>query len=287
MTRHGTAVDRTPRRGARLLAAVAGSVLVAACAPGGPAGTEPSAVAPVTEDYRPGMAATTYRTTGEPQAVVVLVPGGGWSSADPSGLRPLAEHLAASGSAVVTITYGTSGTGDRYPVPVDDVTCAVAYAAREVPGVPVVLVGHSAGAHLAVLAALRPQPRTGSDPEACAHPARAADAVAGLAGPYDVVAAGGFAVELFGSPRSDAPDLWTEGNPLSWASERPDVPVLLVHGTADDVVPMRFTDDLAQALAAGGHEVTTERLADVDHQEVYRPEAVGDLLADWVEQVTR
>lgn len=284
MSHHGPAARRRAAAGAASLVALA-AVLVACSSGPGDGESSAAADAPVTEDYRPGMAATTYRASGDPDAVVVLVPGGGWSSADPGGLAPLAEHLVGEGSAVVTITYGTSGTGEHYPVPVDDVTCAVAYAARQVPGVPVVLVGHSAGAHLSVLAALRPEPRTGSDPEACPHPARAADAVAGLAGPYDVEAVGPIGRDLFAASRAEAADLWTEGNPLTWAAERPELPVLLVHGTADDVVPLSFTEQLAAALTAGGHEVRTEPLEGVDHGEVYRAEVVGDLLAGWVDDV--
>lgn len=247
-----------------------------ACA--SPGDVAPSPTVPQTQEYRPGMPATTRLPDAPATAVAVLVPGGGWSTADPSGLAPLAETLVDAGLAVATITYGTSSSGDAYPVPVDDVACAVSFAAAQVPGVPVVAVGHSAGAHLAVLAALVPDGRAG---EGCAHPARPADGVVGLAGPYDVAATGGVAANLFGVPQDQDRDAWTEGNPLTWANERPDLPVLLVHGDADTVVPVRFTDGLADALRAGGHDVQVEVLPGVDHMEVIRPEVVAGSIVRW------
>lgn len=234
-----------------------------------------------TVEYRPGMTASTSLPDGAPQGVVVLVPGGGWSSADPSGLAPLSQDLVDGGLAVVTITYGTAGTGDRFPVPVDDVRCAVGVAADQVPGVPVVVVGHSAGAHLASLAGLVPQ-ASAQGRETCEVPEAQADGVVGLAGPYDVAATGGLAQDLFGTAQAQDAERWREGNPLAQAAERPGLPFLLVHGDEDTVVPMSFTDAFADELVAGGHDVTVERLAGVDHADVYLPDVVGPLILEWV-----
>jgi len=230
-------------------------------------------------EYLAGRAATVDRPEGAPDAVVVLVPGGGWSSADPTGLRPLAETLLRSDLAVVTITYGTAEQGDYYPGPVNDVACAVAFAAQEVPDVPVVLVGHSAGAHLVAVVGLVPD---GDDP-GCPYPRADADAVVGLAGPYDVTRVGGLAERLFDVPLSEEPSTWSEGNPHTWVAERPDLPFLLVHGDADAVVPLVFTEDLAAALADAGHPVTTQVLADVGHNDIYRPEVIADTLVRWID----
>lgn len=230
------------------------------------------------QEYLPGLPVAVDRPDAEPDAVVVLVPGGGWSSANPDGLAPLAQSLTEAGLAVVTITYGTSGTGDHYPRPVDDVACAGAYAADQVPDVPVVLVGHSAGAHLVALAGLVPE----RDDASCPWPAHAADAVVGLAGPYDVTQAGRLPENLFDVAWADDPDLWAEGDPMTWAGERAEVPFLLVHGQNDVTVPTSFTTDLADALTAGGHGVTVDLLPGVTHDTVYRPEVLTGLLVDWV-----
>lgn len=216
----------------------------------------------------------------DPEAVVVLVPGGGWTTADPVHLRPLARYLADAGLAVVTITYGTSSTGASWPVPADDVRCAVAYAAEQVPDVPVVLVGHSAGAHLAAVAGLDPT----SDDAFCPYPTRAADGVVGLAGPYDVSATRGLAGNLFGLAEPEAPDLWAAGNPVLLAGERPEVPFLLVHGAEDRLVGEEFARALEAALVAGGHPTTLVVAAGADHSTVRQPEVLGETLLAWLDE---
>ena len=284
----------TPRRGAWTAAIVCLALAAAGCtadgdapAPASPAPPASSQTSPPESlrgdvtgpgQFRPGLPATVDLPAGAPSAVVVLVPGGGWSSADPTGLAPLAASLVEAGLAVVTITYGTSGSQEFYPLPADDVACGVAFAAAQVPGVPVVLLGHSAGAHLAALVGLQP---TREEDTGCPSPPHEADGVVGLAGPYDVSRTGGLAWNLFGADLEDAPDLWTEGNPLEQADRRTDVPFLLVHGDADRVVPVRFTTDLAQALSAAGHAVQVEVLAGVDHSTVYAPEVVTGLVTAW------
>ena len=230
--------------------------------------------------FRPGLSVVVDEPAGgPPTAVVVLVPGGGWSSADPTGLAPLARTLADGGFLVITVTYGTSGTGEYYPVPPDDVACGVGFAAKTRPGLPVVLVGHSAGAQLVALVGLVPHH---GDDLTCPSPAAQADAVVGLAGPYDIGRTGGLARALVGVDRSAEPALWDEADPLVQAGSRPEVPFLLVHGMDDPVVPVSFTTDFSAALKAGGHHVTVDLLPGVDHSTVLEPAVVGDLISTWI-----
>ncbi|GGB96910.1 hypothetical protein GCM10010972_07080 [Cellulomonas carbonis] len=265
-----------------------------------PAGTGATSPGGWTE-YRPGRGARVEVPAGA-RAVVVLVPGGGWRTADPTGLRPLAEHLAAAAVATVTITYGTSSTGDHFPVPANDVACAVGFAATAVPDVPVTVLGHSAGAHLAVLVGLdgapgpleptatprstpSPTPRPGTpEAEPCPHEARDADAVVGLAGPYDLVRAERFAYDLLPLPPDEDPAAWAAADPLRHAALRPELPVLLVHGADDRVVPPSSTLGLADALRAGGHDTAVEVLPGVDHLEVLDPSVVGDVVLAWLRE---
>ena len=129
-------------------------------------------------EFLPGLSATVELPSGEPTALVVLVPGGGWIDANPEGWWPLGVDLAARGYAAATITYGTDTTGDHFPRPVDDIRCGIGFAAEHAPDVPIVVVGHSAGAQLVMLAALAPD----RSDEACPYQHRAASGVVGLAG---------------------------------------------------------------------------------------------------------
>jgi acetyl esterase/lipase len=205
--------------------------------------------------------------------LVVMVPGGGWLSADPSGFTGLAGKLAQGGYAVVTTTYRTQAQGATFPVPVEDVVCAVNESAAQVAesGLqvgPVVVVGHSAGAQLAALAALVGDQYQGR----CPSPSAPVDGLVGLAGPYDLVAIPDLASALFaGSPTED-PETWNAASPIKQVAERPDLPVLLLHGTADDTLPTSTSEDFAAALEAAGHVVTLAVLPGLDHFQVYDPD---------------
>lgn len=211
--------------------------------------------------------------------LVVLVPGGGWVTADPRGLEPLARGLARAGYVAATITYRAAAVGAHFPVPPQDVLCGAASAVAQAaaagrPTRPIVLVGHSAGGQLAVLAALRPA----AFRSRCADPPVTPDAVAALAGAFDQA----FAQDLFGVSAQDRPDLWRAGDVHTWVRERPQLPVLLVHGGADQLIPESTSTSLAAALRAAGHPVRTELLPAATHGSVYQPETVLALLLDWL-----
>ena len=196
-----------------------------------------------TEEYLPSVEADLYLPEkGESAPVVVLVPGGGWQSVDRSGLAQLAEALAAAGMAVVNASYRAADVGEVFPVPVQDVLCAAAFAVDRVAAAghgagPLLLVGHSAGAHLAALAVLGGDALRGQCPYAPVRPA----GLIGLAGPYDVSGVPDLAQPLFGNTPEGAPDLWRKGNPRAWAEHDPSTPALLIHGGADPIVPVSFT----------------------------------------------
>jgi acetyl esterase/lipase len=263
----------------RAIVAALTCLVLASCSGDPDEPTPEASGAPGPEEYLPGLSAIVDLVE-DARAVVVIVPGGAWSQIwDPPGFRPLAEALVDAGYAVVQITYRTAETSEFYPLPLQDVECAAAYAADQVPGAPVVLIGHSAGAHLSVLAGLR-----GESVEGCPYAAHPADAVVGLAGPYDVEQLGDLAENLFGVPEHQDRDLWHEGNPIAWADERPEVPFLLAHGTADSL-PTSFTRNMAEALEGAGHPVTLEVLEGREHNDMYQADVVGGMIIDWLDRV--
>lgn len=79
---------------------------------------------------------------------------------------------------------------------------------------------------------------------------------------------------------------WLGGDPLILNDRRPDLPVLLVHGTADTLVPVGFTDDFAAALRRGGHDVTTVYPDGVTHDTVYSAEVAAPIIAGWLAAIT-
>lgn len=214
--------------------------------------------------------------------LIVLVPGGGWVSADPAGLVPLAEELSDSGAVVATITYRTATDGAYFPTPAEDVACAISRAVATVREAghelgEVVVVGHSAGAQLGALVALRPTDFS----TRCSNPTVTPNRFIGLAGPYDVVQARNVATDLFGPDNPDVAD-WSDGNPVDHASRQPGLSVLLIHGMADRTVPIQFTQSFATALADGGHRVDTVYPDTADHHTVYAADVAAPLITDWL-----
>src|SRR5689334_4578512 len=205
-----------PRLLAPLLAAAA---LVAACGGSGTTAAPASSASPAGAPT-PSPAFLALPTGTGPAPVVVLVPGGSWTAADPSGLAPLAGALSSGGAVAWTTTYRTGAEG-LFPAPVRDVLCAAATAAAHAKatghgGGPVVLVGHSAGGPLALLAALRPNDFRGD----CTAPPVVPDAVVGLAGAYDLEGLGDVALALLGKPKEQAPDLWQQADAYAAATQR-------------------------------------------------------------------
>ncbi|MFQ6170185.1 alpha/beta hydrolase family protein [Oryzobacter sp. R7] len=266
-------------------------VLLAGCAaaPTAPAPAPPEAVeVPPPHEYLPGLRAWSHVPEGVTTApVVVIIPGGSWLSAVADGLHPLAAELAARGVFAMPATIRVADAGATWPVPVEDVLCAVAdgvATARELgiePG-PVVVLGHSAGAHLAAVAALSAQD---FDP-GCRDELVAPDAVVGLAGPYDIRQYAEPAEALMGRGSDPEQDpRWAAANPVLLAERNPDVSFLLLHGTIDEVVPQAFTTDFAIALDEAGHPTTVAVLDGIDHGEVYWPSVAVDPVMRWLATV--
>jgi acetyl esterase/lipase len=275
---------------ALVLAVTAALVALSACAAGDdtggaqdpqPPGGGPSA-GPVSHEYRPGLAAFPHLPDGVTEApVVVMIPGGGWRSADPSGLEPLAAALARQGVMAMPVVIRTAGDGVVYPVPVEDVLCALADGAATARAAGIrpttlVLLGHSSGAHLTAVATLAPDSVT----PRCEDPLVEPDALVGLAGPYDIRDFSDGAANLFAADADDA--TWDAANPVLLAGRRPEGPVLLLHGDADELVPAQFSTDFAAALRSGGHPVTLSVLPGVNHGEVYWADVAAAPVARWL-----
>ena len=69
---------------------------------------------------------------------------------------------------------------------------------------------------------------------------------------------------------------------MARAALRPDVPVLLLHGEEDDLVPVDFTTQFADALEAAGHPTTVELVPGVDHLGIFAADVATGPIADWL-----
>ncbi|MGW7487125.1 alpha/beta hydrolase [Streptomyces sp. NPDC054786] len=198
------------------------------------------------------------RTAGGPP--VVLLHGGFWRAAyDRRHLSPLAAELAGRGLPVALAEYRRVGAGGGAPQTFEDVTAGIAAAVREVPGGEApVLVGHSAGGHLALLAAGRPGTPVSR--------VLAVSPVADLARAHALGLSNGAVAELLGA----GPGLAARMAAADPACHPPaGVPVTILHGTDDPDVPL----DLSRRYAA--HSPGTTDLRELPGVGHYGPVTPG------------
>jgi acetyl esterase/lipase len=218
--------------------------------------------------------------------VVVTVHGGGWYAGDRTSMRLLADGLAARNAVVFNISYSTGIRGGMFPGAVDDVACGIAYAAATADRFTtspdrLFLVGHSAGAHMSSLVALDPQAFGLS----CEYPVPQADGFVGLAGPYNVELLEFVLQPWFGVSTEEDPDIWALANPLTYADRAPAIPYLLIHGDADQIAPVAFSEQFRDSLDGAGADVRFELIVNAGHSEVNHPRLVGDMIAElWRDQ---
>jgi acetyl esterase/lipase len=219
-----------------------------------------------------------------PYPVVVLFHGGGWFGGAPISTAPLAEFLASKGIVVFNSTYRTQTGG--YPESFDDVACAVRYARAHADNYttvdgPLVLAGHSAGAHLASVVALAGDEFGNECP---VEENATVDRFIGLAGPYDPTLYRQVLPAFFGTRFENDPAPWEAGSAYSYLGDNSGLEILLMHGEADELVPISSTRLFANALADGGYEVEMAEVTGARHQDLRDPGVVGDALLRFVSQ---
>jgi len=196
-----------------------------------------------------------------PWPVLVFFYGGGWDSGERGHYGWAAHALAARGFVVVVPDYRLVPTV-RFPGFIEDAAAATARTgdlAATWGGDPARLgvIGHSAGAHLAMMIALDRRYMSAAGAPGLIK------AAAGLAGPYDFLPLDVPAsINAFGR----TPDL-TLTQPVTFV--RPDAPPLwLGHGTADEVVHAEDTTILCERMIAAGGRCEARLYPDLDHADL-------------------
>jgi len=209
---------------------------------------------------------------------VVLIHGGFWKWGwDRTLMTPLAHDLARQGYAVWNIEYRRVGQeGGGWPGTLEDAAAAIDHVAaiEQVDVSRVVTIGHSAGGHLAVWLGARhrlPASAPGSTPRVRPRAAVSQAGVLDLArGAADGLGSGACAGLLGGEP-DHVPERYATASPVALLPLG--LPVLLVHGARDDIVPPSQSHAYAAAARAAGDEVELVDLPDADHFDVVE---VGD-----------
>lgn len=188
----------------------------------------------------------------ERKPLIVFVQGSAWTTPDFDFEIPQLAMFARKGYVVATVGHRDTGKGHPFPAYLQDVKCAVRFLRKHsaeygIDPERVAIWGTSSGGNTALLVGL-----TGDDPayETSEHQgySDAVNAVVECFGPTDMIAMGGERMEnpqfhetaenWFGKDRSRWMEAAAEMSPITHVKEGKEYPpFMLLHGTADDVVP--------------------------------------------------
>jgi acetyl esterase/lipase len=183
--------------------------------------------------------------------VIVLIHGGGWAAGDKSEFAAAIPNIKQQllGYAIFNINYRlASQAGNHFPTQENDVKQALTFildhSKEYVISKDVVLLGTSAGAHLALLQAYKHADLV--KPKA----------VISFFGPTDMAEMYNrqynsyykFALQLLvGGTPSTKPDVFKQASPIHFAGNT-SVPTLLLHGSKDGLVPVSQSKALKEKL---------------------------------------
>jgi acetyl esterase/lipase len=215
-------------------------------------------------------------TGDKPFPTILAIHGGGFISKSKSQYKLLAKHYAHQGYAFVPINYRLA-PADSYPAQVEDAFCALAwlYANQDKYGFDttrIIVTGGSAGGYLASMLG------TVDDPslylENCTHaapPAKAVQAAIIYYGLYDLTdmdeyPGGSAPLEPFlGAKHEDIPiEKLEEMSPIQHI-DGSEPPFIILHGTADNLIPSLMSERFAESLEQAGVDVELVLVPDAGH----------------------
>jgi acetyl esterase/lipase len=197
-----------------------------------------------------------------PLPVLIFFHGGAWRDGEREGYGFLGRAFASRGFVTVIADYRKSPKV-RFPAFVQDTAAAIAWVNANIvehDGDPerIFLMGHSAGAHIAMMTALDPQWLAAKNltPDVI-------KGVIGLAGPYDFLP---LTTDSSKIALGQWPDL-TETQPITFA--RADAPpLLLLTGDKDTVVKPRNSKILSEKIQKLGGQQQLRIYPDVGHADI-------------------
>jgi acetyl esterase/lipase len=196
-----------------------------------------------------------------PRPAVVIVHGGGWARGDKADQREklTAKALTERGYAAISINYALftyrdgpwkgPQTYDAWPRNVNDVVSVLSWITRKgtdhrIDPERVALLGYSAGAHLALLAAY------GKDQDIIRGRIQLKDipsirAVVAVYGTHDLAQFGANIFERGAQPDEKRSIV---ASPITYLHAK-QPPTLVIHGDADTTIPVSLAHDFATKLA--------------------------------------
>ena len=201
--------------------------------------------------------------TGHLSGAAMMIHGGFWRVRfDLLHASHLCAELASTGLAVANLEYRRVGEiGGGWPGSYQDVLAGFDRAENELGQLPVVL-GHSAGGHLALRMAVDRAPVG----------VVALAPVADLEMAYQLNLSNGAAAEFVGGTPQSEPKSFGAADPKQNPSK---VKRTLLHGSKDDIVPISLSESFVRAREKDIGEVSLLQIEGADHFDVIDPQSIA------------
>jgi acetyl esterase/lipase len=198
---------------------------------------------------------------------IISIYGGAWQRGSPKSDDNFNRYIAAQGYVVWAISY-RHAPAYHFPTQLDDVRSALSYiktqaASHETNLDRMAMIGRSAGAQLAMLAAYTPTP----------FPIRA---VVNYYGPVDLTAgydrppvpdpieSRSTLLKFLGGTPTDFAELYRQASPIN--AVKPGLPAsLLIYGGKDRIIEAKYGKHLAETLRSQGNRATFIEIPWADH----------------------
>lgn len=206
------------------------------------------------EDQRQSI--DVYHPANEPikKPLLVFFYGGAWEDGSKEEYRFVAQAFTQQGYRVAIPDYRLYPQV-IFPDFIHDGAAAVAALTKQFPDTPIVLMGHSAGAHIAAMLAL-------NDSYLKLHNINRQQiaAWAGWSGPYDFLPLTSETLKVIFSEEQRA-----DSQPINFVSKN-EPPALLIHGLDDTRVKPKNSINLAAKLRENNVPVTTHYYEGASHE---------------------
>ncbi len=200
------------------------------------------------------------RNLTKPAPLLVFIHGGGWSGGERADYLVYLVAFAKKGYVTATVSYRLLKDGP-YPACVEDITDAVQWFYKNGNSYDydqdrIALIGGSAGAHLALLAAYGwKKLGTHSDSTVADTVHHKIKAVVDIYGPTDLTTEfsrnNSTVTSFLAHTYQEAPELFTAASPIHYLNKN-SPPTMILHGTSDQTVPINQSDMLKTRLDSLG-----------------------------------
>jgi acetyl esterase/lipase len=218
----------------------------------------------------------------KPLPLIVLIHGGGWRGGDKGGGCPLLPQTQR-GYVIACLNYRFSSQA-IFPAQIQDCQAAIRFFRANakkynIDPAHIGVWGDSAGGHLVALLGTAGGSKAFAPIGGNESQSDRVQAVVDWYGPTNflTIASQAPANDVLHSDSPDSPvsrllggpvpqhkDLALSASPVHYVS-KDSAPILIEHGTADNIVPIAQSQELADALQKAGAEVTFHKLAGAGH----------------------